>query len=88
MTEMLKTQNARQHKQQETRIEDIEEAAKRNEQAWNCKSGQDEYNLTLQGPEPFFWRGSEAGLLRIFDFPGIQAGGDGSEEPGKMPPPF
>ena len=28
--------------------------------------------------------GSEAGLLKIYDFPGIQAGGDGSEGAGRM----
>jgi hypothetical protein len=44
----------------------------------------DEYKLNLQGQDRFFWLGSEAGLSGIFDFPGILAGGDGSEDAGKM----
>jgi hypothetical protein len=70
--ETLRAQTTKQKK--DTRLK---EAVERIEQAWKCEQGSDEYKLTLQGPEHFFWRGSEAGLLRIFDFPGILAGGDG-----------
>ena len=49
----------------------------------DCKASQEEYRLTLHGPEQFFWQGSEAGLLKIYHFPGIQAG-DGSEEGARL----
>ena len=62
----------------------MKEVVGRIEQAWKCDNRSDEYKLTLQGPERFFWLGSEAGLLGVFDFPGILAGGDGSEDAGKM----
>ena len=77
--EMLRAKTA--ERKQGTRLE---EAVDRIEQAWKCEHRSDEYKLTLQGPERFFWLGSEAGLLGIFDFPGIIAGGDGSEDAGKM----
>ena len=77
--EKLRAQAA--EREQGTRLEEV---VNRIEQAWKCEQRSDEYKLTLQGPEQFFWRGSEAGLLGIFDFPGILAGGDGSEDAGKM----
>ena len=41
-------------------------------------SSKDELKVVLQGQEQHFWRGTEAGWLGCYDFPGETWAGDGS----------
>jgi len=36
----------------------------------------DEMNIVLQGPEQYFWKGTEAGWMGCYDFPGETWAGD------------
>ena len=53
--ETLKAQSAQEEKG--TRFDESVNYVK---QARDCKASQEEYRLTLHGPEQFFWQGSEA----------------------------
>jgi hypothetical protein len=55
-----------------------EQAETNMREAWEHESGKDEMNIVLQGLERHFWRGTEAGWLGCYDFPGETWAGDGS----------
>ena len=59
-------------------ILDDEQVAIQLSEAWEHDSGKDELNVVLQGLEQHFWRGTEAGWLGCYDFPGETWAGDGS----------
>jgi hypothetical protein len=50
----------------------------RNWEAWEHESSKDEMNIVLQGLEQHFWRGTKAGWIGCYDFPGETWAGDGS----------
>ena len=41
-------------------------------------------NIVLQGPEQHFWKGTKAGWMGCYDFPGETWAGDGSAHKGVM----
>jgi hypothetical protein len=47
-------------------------------EAWEHESSKDEMNIVLQGLEQHFWRGTKAGWIGCYDFPGETWAGDGS----------
>jgi hypothetical protein len=47
-------------------------------EAWEHESSKDEMNIVLRGLERHYWRGTEAGWLGCYDFPGETWAGDGS----------
>ena len=47
-------------------------------EAWEHEVGKDEMNIVLQGLEQHFWRGTKAGWIGCYDFPGETWAGDGS----------
>jgi hypothetical protein len=51
---------------------------------WEDKGQRDELLLDLHGPGRHFWAETEAGLLGVNKFQGIQAGGDGSAHQQRM----
>jgi hypothetical protein len=55
-----------------------EQAETNMREAWEHESSKDEMNIILQGLERHFWRGTEAGWLGCYDFPGETWAGDGS----------
>ena len=59
-------------------IFDDEQVATQLSEAWEHDSSKDELNVVLQGLEQHFWRGTEAGWLGCYDFPGETWAGDGS----------
>jgi hypothetical protein len=59
-------------------IFDYEQVANQLSEAWEHDSCKDELNVVLQGLEQHFWRGTEAGCLGCYDFPGETWVGDGS----------
>ncbi len=46
-------------------------------EAWEHEGGKDEMNIELQGLEKNFWKGTEAGWMGCYDFPGETWAGDG-----------
>ena len=59
-------------------IFDDEQVATQLSEAWEHDSSKDELSVVLQGLEQHFWRGTEAGWLGCYDFPGETWAGDGS----------
>jgi ribonuclease HI len=59
-------------------IFDDEQVAIQLSEAWEHDSSKDELNVVLQGLEQHYWRGTEAGWLGCYDFPGETWAGDGS----------
>jgi len=53
-------------------------------EAWEHEGSKDEMNIVLQGPEQYFWKGTEAGWMGCYDFPGETWAGDGSAHKGVM----
>ena len=53
-------------------------------EAWEHEDSKDEMNIVLQGPEQYFWKGTEAGWMGCYDFPGETWAGDGSAHKGVM----
>jgi hypothetical protein len=53
-------------------------------EAWEHEGSKDEMNIVLQGLEQHFWKGTEAGWMRCYDFPGETWAGDGSANKGVM----
>jgi hypothetical protein len=53
-------------------------------EAWEHEGSQDELNIELHGLEQHFWKGTEAGRLGCYDFPGETWAGDGSANKGVM----
>ena len=53
-------------------------------EAWEEANPKDELKLDLEGPAKHFWAGTEAGMLGVYSFKGVQAGGDGSVHQGCM----
>ena len=53
-------------------------------EAWEHEHSKDEMNIDLRGLERHYWNGTEAGLLRCYDFPGEAWAGDGSMHKGAM----
>jgi hypothetical protein len=53
-------------------------------EAWDHESSKDEMNIVLQGLEQHFWKGTEAGWMGCYDFPGETWAGDGSANKGVM----
>ena len=47
-------------------------------EVWEHEGSKDEMNIVLQGPEQYFWKGTEAGWMGCYDFPGETWAGDGS----------
>ena len=45
--------------------------------AWEHEGSKVEMNVVLQGPEQYFWKGTEAGWMGCYDFPGETWAGDG-----------
>ena len=39
-------------------------------EAWEHEDSKDEMNIKLQGVEQHFWKGTEAGWMGCYDFPG------------------
>ena len=39
-------------------------------EAWEHEGSKDEMTIVLQGPEQYFWKGTEAGWMGCYDFPG------------------
>ncbi len=52
--------------------------------AWEHEGSKDEMNVVLQGLEQNFWKGTEAGWMGFYDFPGETWAGDGSTHKGVM----
>ena len=52
--------------------------------AWEHEDSKDEMNIVLQGPEQNFGKGTEAGWMGCYDFPGETWAGDGSVHKGVM----
>ena len=67
--------------QQEPVVSNIVQALKA---VWEDDRQRDDLFLDLQGPGRHFWAGTEAGLLGVYSFQGIQAGGDGSAHQQRM----
>ena len=59
-------------------IFDDEQVAIQLSEAWEHDNGKDELNVVLQGLDQHYWRGTEAGWLGNYDFPGETWAGDGS----------
>jgi ribonuclease HI len=55
-----------------------EQAETNMREAWEHESSKDEMNIVLRGLERHYWRGTEAGWLGCYDFPGETWAGDGS----------
>jgi hypothetical protein len=53
-------------------------------EAWEHEGSKDELNILLQGLEQHFWKGTEAGRMGCYDFPGETWAGDGSANKGVM----
>jgi hypothetical protein len=53
-------------------------------EAWEHEDSKDEMNIVLQGLEQHFWKGTEAGWMGCYDFPGETWAGDGSANKGVM----
>ena len=53
-------------------------------EAWEHEGEKDELNIVLQGLEQHFWKGTEAGRMGCYDFPGETWAGDGSANKGVM----
>jgi hypothetical protein len=53
-------------------------------EAWEHEGSKDEMKIVLQGPEQYFWKGTEAGWMGCYDFPGETWAGDGSAHKGVM----
>ena len=53
-------------------------------EAWEHEGDKDELNIVLQGLEQHFWKGTEAGRMGCYDFPGETWAGDGSANKGVM----
>ena len=53
-------------------------------EAWEHEGEKDELNIVLQGLEQHFWKGTEAGRIGWYDFPGETWAGDGSANKGVM----
>jgi hypothetical protein len=53
-------------------------------EAWEHEGSKDKMNIVLQGPEQYFWKGTEAGWMGCYDFPGETWAGDGSAHKGVM----
>jgi hypothetical protein len=51
-------------------------------EAWEHEGSKDELNIVLQGLEQHFWKGTEAGWMGCYDFPGETWSGDGSANKG------
>ena len=47
-------------------------------EAWEHEGSKDEMNIVLQGLEQHFWKGTKAGWMGCYDFPGETWAGDGS----------
>ena len=52
--------------------------------AWEHEDNKDEMNVVLQGLERNSWKGTEAGWMGCYDFPGETWAGDGSVHKGVM----
>ena len=53
-------------------------------EAWEHGGSKDEMNTVPQGPAQHFWKGTEAGWMGCYDFPGETWAGDGSAHKGVM----
>jgi ribonuclease HI len=53
-------------------------------EAWEHEGSKDEMNIVLQGLEQHFWKGTKAGWMGCYDFPGETWAGDGSANKGVM----
>jgi ribonuclease HI len=53
-------------------------------EAWEHEGSKDEMNVLLQGLEQHFWKGTEAGWMGCYDFPGETWVRDGSANKGVM----
>jgi len=53
-------------------------------EAWEHEGSKDELNIVLQVLEQQFWKGTEAGWMGCYDFPGETWAGDGSANKGVM----
>jgi len=53
-------------------------------EAWEYEGSKDELNIVLQGLEQHFWKGTKAGRMGCYDFPGETWAGDGSANKGVM----
>jgi len=53
-------------------------------EAWEHEGSKNEMNIVLQGLEQHFWKGTEAGWMGCYDFPGETWAGDGSANKGVM----
>ena len=51
-------------------------------EAWEHEVDKDELHIVLQGLEQYFWKGTEAGRMGCYDFPGETWAGDGSANNG------
>ena len=65
-------------------IFDSEQAETNLQAAWEHEDDKDEMNITLHGLERNFWKGTEAGWLGCYEFPGESWAGDGSVHKGVM----
>jgi hypothetical protein len=61
-----------------------EQAETHMREAWEHEGSKDELNIVLQGLEQHFWKGTEAGRMGCYDFPGETWAGDGSANKGVM----
>jgi hypothetical protein len=53
-------------------------------EAWEHEGSKDEINMVLQGLEQHFWKGTEAGWMGCYCFPGETWTGDGLANKGVM----
>ena len=65
----------------DTLINDAETSLR---EVWENEGSKDEMNIVLQGPEQYFWKGTEAGWMGCYDFPGETWAGDASAHKGVM----
>jgi hypothetical protein len=61
-----------------------EQAETHMREAWEHEGSKDKLNIVLQGLEQHFWKGTEAGQMGCYDFPGETWAGDGSANKGLM----
>jgi hypothetical protein len=54
-----------------------EQAENNLREVWEHESSKDEMNIVLRGLEQHYWRGTEAGWLGCYDFPGETWAADG-----------
>jgi hypothetical protein len=58
-------------------IFNYEQAEPNMREAWEHEDSKNEMNIVLQGLEQHFWKGTEAGWMGCYNFPGETCAGDG-----------